>query len=373
MKDYKGIRVEYHILQSFPVTCLNRDDVGSPKTAIVGGVTRGRVSSQCWKRQVRLALHDSGIRIAKRTKKIGELIKNECTTEDANRIAQIGKIAAFLTKDTLFFISPPEVEALAQYVDNANFPPSDGDSASSEKKGRKAKAESGKSTIEKDVPGIMKKAQKKGFASLDGLDIALFGRMVANAVDLNVEAACSFSHAITTHKITTENDFFTAVDDFTSGVEDAGAGHLGQVEYTSGTYYRYISLDLGLLAETLGDDADIETAVQAFTKALYVAVPSAHQTTLAGYCPWNYAHVYVRKGQGMQLTFDEPVKAKGEGYLKPSIEAMKKQLTENETLAGTLFDKIGDFIYGEDKTYSIDNLCVDINTALEALPEKQEA
>lgn len=61
-------RIEFHILQSFPVTCLNRDDVGAPKTAVVGGVTRARVSSQCWKRQVRLALPNFGIKIALRTK-----------------------------------------------------------------------------------------------------------------------------------------------------------------------------------------------------------------------------------------------------------------------------------------------------------------
>ena len=53
---YRNTRIEYHILQSFPVTCLNRDDVGAPKSAVVGGVSRARVSSQCWKREVRLAL-----------------------------------------------------------------------------------------------------------------------------------------------------------------------------------------------------------------------------------------------------------------------------------------------------------------------------
>lgn len=48
---FRNTRIEFHILQSFPVTCLNRDDVGAPKSAIVGGVSRARVSSQCWKRQ----------------------------------------------------------------------------------------------------------------------------------------------------------------------------------------------------------------------------------------------------------------------------------------------------------------------------------
>src|SRR3954447_1663368 len=45
--------IELHILQSFPVSCLNRDDVGAPKSAIFGGANRARVSSQCLKRAIR--------------------------------------------------------------------------------------------------------------------------------------------------------------------------------------------------------------------------------------------------------------------------------------------------------------------------------
>lgn len=75
---YTNTRIEYHILQSFPVTCLNRDDVGAPKTAVVGGVTRARVSSQCWKRQVRLAMKELGLPMGTRTKLIGLLIARQC-------------------------------------------------------------------------------------------------------------------------------------------------------------------------------------------------------------------------------------------------------------------------------------------------------
>lgn len=76
---YKNLNVEFHILQSFPVTCLNRDDVGAPKTAVVGGTTRSRVSSQCWKRQVRLAMRDFGAKLGTRTKLIGDLIAKACS------------------------------------------------------------------------------------------------------------------------------------------------------------------------------------------------------------------------------------------------------------------------------------------------------
>ena len=63
MTKLNNTKIEFHILQSFPVSCLNRDDVGSPKSAMIGGVNRARVSSQCWKRQVRLAMHEFGIKL----------------------------------------------------------------------------------------------------------------------------------------------------------------------------------------------------------------------------------------------------------------------------------------------------------------------
>lgn len=349
--NYRGVRIEFHILQSFPVTCLNRDDVGSPKTAVVGGVERGRISSQCWKRQVRLALKDMGVgRTAVRTKHIADMILSkipESLREEKRNI--VDAVAKVLSDDTLFFMSDNEAKALAEYIND---------------KDKSFSAEKNK----KEIFSLMKKASITGFKDLNGLDIALFGRMVANAVELNVEAACSFSHAITTHRISTTADFFSAVDDF-QDKDDAGAAHLGLLECTSGTYYRYVSLDVGLLQETLGADADVLKAVEYFTKALYIAVPQARQTTMAGLCPWSYAHVFVRKGQGMQLPFDKPVRSKGSGYLEPSIEEMEKELGMQKKLAGSLWGGLNDFVYGIDENFSIDDLCRGLNDSLSSLEE----
>ncbi len=112
---YTNTRIEYHILQSFPVTCLNRDDVGAPKTAIVGGVTRARVSSQCWKRQVRLAMREFGVKLGIRTKRAEEIFIRACgeagaTEEQAETCGK--KIASQLIDDTLLFISDSEAAAL---------------------------------------------------------------------------------------------------------------------------------------------------------------------------------------------------------------------------------------------------------------------
>lgn len=350
MNDYHGVRIEYHILQSFPVTCLNRDDVGSPKTAVVGGVERGRVSSQCWKRQVRLALRDLGIHIGIRTKRVAELIEEnclgDCSHEKKDFISHMA--AAIQSKDTLFFISENELKALAQYADGV---------VDYQAELKKKKLNDNLATT---LSKLIKDCGIKGLSSLDGLDIALFGRMAANSTELNVTAASSFSHAITTHRISSSVDYFTAVDEFAAESNETRVGHIHSNEFSSGTYYRYISLDLGVLTDNLGGAADLSKAVEAFTRALYVAVPAARQTTFAGYCPWDYAHILVRKGQPLSLSFEKPVTAKGEGYFTPSRIAMEDSIARNEKLFGSMYGKVAEFVYGDDDEFGIDQLCKSI-------------
>ncbi|MCY4329169.1 MAG: type I-E CRISPR-associated protein Cas7/Cse4/CasC, partial [Endozoicomonadaceae bacterium] len=120
----KNRRIEFHILQSFPVTCLNRNDVGSPKSAIVGGVKRARISSQCWKRQVRLALQDLGIKLGMRTKYIDRQVKDACLALGAEETAAIffsKVITRLLAEDTLLFISEKEVKKFAEYAKGYSF------------------------------------------------------------------------------------------------------------------------------------------------------------------------------------------------------------------------------------------------------------
>ena len=339
----KNRRIEYHVLQSFPVTCLNRDDVGAPKTAMVGGVTRARVSSQCWKRQVRLALADFGVKLGTRTKKVAQLLEKACSSlgADPEAAAACGeKIAKVLSDDTLLFISDSEAEALARFAQSHDF----AFKAFMDKKGK---------IKEKPLTtAIIKEARKITTEGLDALDIALFGRMVAKAADLNVEAAASFSHAISTHRVSNEVEFFTALDDM---ADEPGSAHMGSLEYNAATYYRYISLDLGQLGVTL-DKEEVKQAVEVFTRALFVAVPSARQTTQSGASPWEYARVLVRSGQRLQVPFEAPVKSRGSGFLAPSIDFLKEYLTKKEKLSGSLFGKLGEYEWGEDENFSIDEL-----------------
>lgn len=333
---FTNTRIEFHILQSFPVTCLNRDDVGAPKTAVVGGVTRARVSSQCWKRQVRMVLPQFGVKLASRTKQAQILFAAACKAAGAADEAATAcgqKMADVLADDTLLFISGSEAEAFAAYAKELGF------------KADKLK--------DKDLAKVAKKALNP---ATDALDIALFGRMVAKAADMNVEAAASFAHAISTHRVSNEVEFFTALDDL---ADEPGSAHMGSLEFNSATYYRYVSLDLGQLAQSLGAD-DLGQAVEAFTKALFVALPHARQTTQSGASLWEFARVLVRQGQRLQVPFEQPVKARGDGFLPPSIEALKGYLDKKEKLAGSLFGKAGSYDWGEREDYSIDDLVADL-------------
>jgi CRISPR system Cascade subunit CasC len=335
---FKNIRIEFHILQSFPVTCLNRDDVGAPKTAIVGGVTRARVSSQCWKRQVRLAMQDFGVKLGIRTKQVAHYVATACqaqgaTEEQAEKCGEA--VAVALTKDTLHFFTDREAQAFAAFAAENEFDE--------------------KAIKPKDIQKLSKKVFN---AAVDGLDIALFGRMVAQAAELNIEAAASFSHAISTHAVNNEVEFFTAIDDTPIKL---GSGHMGSLEYNSATYYRYISLDLGQLWHNLGgntqeDTSALRNAIDAFTKALFVAVPSARQTTQSGASSWDYAQVLVRKGQRLQANFDQPV-AKNHGFSAPSIQALKNDLEKKEKMCGSLYGKIAGYELGGESPTNIDDLC----------------
>ncbi|ACL06610.1 CRISPR-associated protein, Cse4 family [Desulfatibacillum aliphaticivorans] len=373
---YQNLRVEFHILQSFPVTCLNRDDVGAPKTAVVGGATRARVSSQCWKRNIRLTMKDLGVPIGSRTKLIHQMIEDACAelgadTDQAQACA--AQVASVFIKekkgkkddgddsegngsdksDALIFLSREEVKKIALALRENNF----STEFQEEKVNKKGDAKVEKIKLEKKIQNLLGKPD----FSRDGVDIALFGRMVAQAAALNVEGAASFSHAISTHKVTNEVEFFTALDDLQT---EPGSAHMGALEFNSATYYRYVCLDMGQLWKNLAGQ-HLPQALEGFVKALYLALPSARQATQSGACWWEFAKVFVRKGQRLQAPFDTAVKPRNGGLLEPSKDALCAYLEKKEQQAGSLFRKIAEFTFGEDNGPSIDDLVLSIQDAIQ--------
>ena len=240
--------IDIHIIQNLPPSCVNRDDSGSPKSAVYGGVRRLRVSSQSWKRATRLYFNDllDADDVGVRTKRVvevlaaaiakdaPELAENATTlAEGVFKAAKIklspprGKKDGTQESGYLLFLSTSQIARLAELAI--------------------APARSGETLDAKTVKKIFKEAH--------AVDIALFGRMVADDTDLNVDAACQVAHAISTHAAENEYDFFTAVDDdkSRSEEEDAGAGMMGTVEFSSATMYRYATVNLDMLVENLGD------------------------------------------------------------------------------------------------------------------------
>lgn len=340
--------IELHILQSFPVTCLNRDDLGAPKSAVFGGVDRARVSSQCWKRAVRELAHETCPALfgASRSKLLGPAIEKaarELGADDRTVAAVKEIVLTAMNKDdkkqdmvkTLFFFSPESLRnAIRPLVADGEkkLPPEvvDGLLSGDEKTVKKAKAAADK--LSKDL------LKAFGERVSDAADIALFGRMVADDASQTVEGAALFSHALSTHAVRSELDFFSAVDDEKKGADDAGAGQIGTIEYSSACYYRYVGINLDLLGKShLFDQAQRKAVLENFIRAVVLANPAARKNSMFGQGLPSYVLAVRRKGQPLSLAnaFEKPVEARrGSGFVAPSIEALKKEWTDLKAAFG---------------------------------------
>lgn len=299
----KRLYVDFHVLQTVPPSCINRDDTGSPKTAIYGGVTRARVSSQAWKHAMRQAFVEESLLdeedVGKRTKKVTELVEKEIAAlapeKDAAKLAKKTLDNVGIKNDekgtkALFFISQAQIKALAQLA------------------------------VEECAD---KKEYKKALSTAPSADIALFGRMVADDPSLNFDAAAQVAHSISTHAVQNEYDYFTAVDD--CQVEDnAGAGHLGTVEYNSATLYRYATVNVMELERHLGAKKAAEV-VRSFGEAFIRSMPTGKQNTFANRTLPDAVYVTIREDQPVNLcgAFERAVWKSAEGYAEPSKSALQ--------------------------------------------------
>lgn len=331
--------IELHILQSFPVTCLNRDDLGAPKSAVFGGVQRARVSSQCWKRAIRELTaddeHAKDFFAGQRTRYVVKALETTfiakgTETEKSKALAKITADVIGTLDDpekgnvkTLLFFSPQELSSVVDAVQALNL---DENLIAESLGDDKKKAEK----ANKELSKLMGKAVKALAAAVkDAADIAIFGRMVADDHTLTLEGAGLFSHALSTHSTSNELDFFSAVDDAKKDSDDAGAGHIGSLEFNSACYYRYVGINLGLLKDAthLGHFTpdELKSVLAAFIRAAVLAVPNARKNSMFGFNPPAYVLGLRRTGQPISLVnaFEKPVTADGEGYTTPSEKALK--------------------------------------------------
>lgn len=304
--------IDIHILQTVPPSNLNRDDAGSPKQAVYGGVRRARVSSQAWKRATRKAFEEqpdvSPAQLGTRTKRVSTLLAQRLAartgldSEAATRLStsllahdlQIKPGKKATESAYLLFFGVSQLDAIIDLIaDQATELATLADDA-----------------LTKAVADLPVREQ---LTVGHPIDVALFGRMVADIPSLNVDAATQVAHALSVNPAEIEFDYYTAVDDEKGPDEDAGAAMIGTVEFTSATLYRFGTVGVHQLAANLGNDADATlAAVRAFLKAFVTSMPTGHQNTFAHRTLPSLVSFAVREDQPVNLVsaFETPVRSK---------------------------------------------------------------
>lgn len=348
--------LDLHVLQTVPPSNLNRDDTGTPKTAVYGGVRRARVSSQAWKRATRRAFHDllDPSELGVRTKRVAELLAERIRerdgsipSEEALTLAaetiqtatgskiEVSKRRAEVAKKKgepepapesayLMFLSAHQIDGLAELAIEARG----------------------------DVKAYFKDKDNKNRArqianERHSVDIALFGRMVADGADINVDAAAQVAHAISVHQVDNESDYYTAVDDRKSReTDDLGAGMIGTVEFNSATLYRYAAVDVDLLHKNLGkglrEDEPLADpvcrAVEAFVQGFITSLPTGKVNTFGNHTLPDAVVVKLRSSRPINLvaSFEEPCRANQEsgGHLREACERLAGYVFEVERVYG---------------------------------------
>ena len=348
--------LDIHVIQTLPPSNINRDDTGSPKTAVYGGVRRARVSSQSWKKAMRDYFKENGnlsnvgVRsldvVSFLAEKIREL-KPELSMEDAvNKSVKTFNAAGIsTTKDNkvkaLFFLGKEQADNLAKEAIKDN---------------------------------LDKKALQEILNSNIAIDIALFGRMVADDASLNEDASAQIAHAISTHGVQSEFDFYTALDDL-SKEDQSGAGMLGTIEYNSSTLYRYGNVALHEFYRQLNENkGQTIEAIKLFVEAFLNSLPTGKMNSFANQTVPASVVVSLRKDRPVSFVgaFESAVKTKlsQEGYINESIEAMFKEhknvqrFVEKPEISFYLNLSEGHSLEGAKEELSLSNLLNDLGAEL---------
>ena len=339
--------IQLHLLTSYPPSNLNRDDLGRPKTAVMGGQPRLRISSQSLKRAWRTSeIFETALdqHIGTRTKTKGVEIyhaliekgaSKKLAMDSAKSIGGVfGKLKTLSKKEKealkklegdektaqelvevqieqLAHISPEESEAIDSLIDTI-----------AERKEAPEKAE-------------LALLRKKHTAA----DIALFGRMLASSPQFNTEAAAQVAHAISVHPVVVEDDFFTAVDDLNNGEEDMGAGHMGDTEFAAGLFYLYLCIDKELLIENLsGDEALANQTLASLIEASATIAPTGKQNSFASRARASYILCETGNQQPRSLSVAYLNPVRGAGMLEQAITNLTEKRSNMDKVYGVCAD-----------------------------------
>jgi len=332
--------IEIHMIQNFAPANLNRDDTNNPKDCDFGGVRRARISSQCIKRAIRkepVFSQMTNAPLGQRTRWLARSIKQllmEAGKSEADAAeAALGFFEELLggmgKKDddkerstVIFFISEEEKKKIAEDIlaqwDNKN---------------------------NKKYADLVKDYQKQFKDRSSAPDIALFGRMLAENPALNLDAACQVAHAISTHRVNMDIDFFTAVDDLQEQ-DESGSAMMGVTGFNSACFYRYMRLDWEQLVDNLGGDVDLASrTVEGFLHAAMRAVPSGKQNSFAAQNPPSFLLAVVRR-DGMCWSL-------ANAFEKPASATYEHSLVEDSILkADAYWGRLNDFYNGDVQVFT---------------------
>lgn len=322
--------IDIHVLQTVPPSNINRDDTGSPKTAVYGGVRRARVSSQAWKRATRVSFNKrlDPSEVGVRTRSVVELLAAEITEQRPDLESRSIELADATFKAIGIKTKvPPKAEiAESEYL-----------LFLSRRQLHNLAAAAVTAAETDDVVKALKDADVKALADREhSIDVALFGRMVADQADINVDAAAQVAHAISVHPVETEFDYYTAVDDY-QNEDETGAGMIGTIEFNSSTLYRYATVDVNRLAENLGTGPVVRRAVEAFLESFVRSMPTGKQNTFANRTLPEAVIVLVRESQPINLVgaFENPIRETAtSGRTKLAADALRDEAKEIERAYG---------------------------------------
>ncbi|WP_185267203.1 type I-E CRISPR-associated protein Cas7/Cse4/CasC [Halopseudomonas xiamenensis] len=321
--------VQLHMLISYPPANLNRDDLGNPKTARMGGIERLRVSSQSLKRAWRtseLFQQELAGNIGTRTKRLGVEVFDALTTagiaekQARDWAGQIARVYGAAKKD-----NPLEIEQLVHIAPQE------------------------RATLDALVATLAQEKRAPTDEELDSLlhtqtavDIAMFGRMLASKTQFNGEAAVQVAHALGVHASAIEDDYFTAVDDLNR--DDPGAAHIGESGFAAAVFYQYLCIDRDLLKQNLGDDEALtQKALRALMQAALTVGPSGKQNSFASraYAHYALAEKGSQQPRSLSLAFVKPVT--GDDYAHAAVQVLEQVRDNMDKVYGACADSRNQF------------------------------
>lgn len=326
--------LQLHLLTSYPPSNLNRDDLGRPKTAMMGGANRLRVSSQSLKRAWRMSPvfeEAVGENRGVRTKEMGEVVFKKMVELGANE--KLAKATASKIAEVFGKLKKPKKDEKdenamsALHIEQlAHFSPTELTRIND---------------LVKVLASDSREPDKDELKLLEtghgASDIAMFGRMLAGSPGNNVEASVQVAHAIGVHKSSIEDDYFTAVDDLNDKADDAGAAHIGEIEFGAGLFYLYICVDRAQLLKNLDNDSELsDKTIAALVECAATVAPTGKQNTFASraYASYVLAELGSRQPRSLSVAFLDPVSAARDGMLNNAITSLEDNYKKMDSVYG---------------------------------------